>query len=663
MNLIALFAFANFISLLIFTTFVLGGIYVLYFAIRGKLVLDHARCCTCDYRLGPSHTDGDACPECGTFLDTPTSIRFDRKIRPIGPFALAVTLLFLGISAPLGIVILTDIYGQQPGQIAATSNATPTYMLPVEKTPNKTFHGTWELQDLSFEEVLDAAKIRPSDKGIWENIYRQIQAEQFSTNDLQRSLNIISQSLEEARSLGPNDAIYKKIRSVAVTGFETGVDWLDPANPKHIATLESLANSIIRPASPIFTLPDTEVDTVPLSLSLLLADTTITKSECSFDGKPIDTSLWVKMNEVRNVTFAPIPPTGKGSNHLIRTTVDVSIEPQKTGKNSAQEWSLQLSTEIPIQVAGPGEILTTYIEPDEIPGSYLDAFMEMNASAWANPESKDETILTLTLPLPKDEATVGMFRFEATIDIPNARLLPGGDRNFAFDFGGGWFNLLSVNTKTFIIPGSFDRSSMNVILEPLMIETETTGIFGKRILITNLPIHWLDKAATQKASSNTSPTVTSELIGEDTSRKLFGPSPTTPIDDNDLEEALAIWLDPQIHLHTEAGKPSVVLSYGSSGPPPAPGQLLVSAEIGGKAIPPLKIDLISTDGNQGKSDHRKHITLYVPSQETEIEQNINLEFLGLASIIRRDESEIPTVFGGRIQMEVPVKIDAKEITP
>jgi len=340
--------------------------------------------------------------------------------------------------------------------------------------------------------------------------------------------------------------------------------------------------------------------------------------------------------------------------------VDVSVEIPNTNNDETPKWLLQLSAEIPVKIPGPGEVLTSYIEPDEIPENYRDAFMMMKALAWENPQNKDETILTLTLPPPQGEGTAGMFRFEASVDIPDAQLIHGGDMNFAFDFGNGWLNLFSVNTKTFLIDTAFDRSTINVVLEPIMLDTETTAIFGKRIRITNLPIYWLNETLSPNDSDYATPIVTSELIGEDTSRKLFGPSPTTSMDDNALEEAMALWLNPRIHLRTISGKPSVLLTYGSDGPPPAPARLRVTADIDGKNTPPLMLRVPFQDLDQ--QDHRKTIKLITP-ETLEIDQEIAVEFLGLPSAQRRDElSDTPT-FGGRIQMDVPVKIDDKESTP
>ncbi len=661
MNLTTLFGY--FISQVIFITFLPGGFFALYFAIRGKLVLDHARCCTCDYRLGPSHEDGDACPECGTFLDTPTSIRFDKKTRSLGLFTIAATLIFSSIALPLGIVILTDIYGQPIVPITTNANAPPTYMLPIEQTPNKTYHSPMEFQDLTLAETLAAGNIRPQDLGIWEAINGRVQAEKFSTPELERTLNLISNQLENARNRGPHNAVYRKILSVATAAFEVGVVWLDSQNPKHVATLETLASAIIQPASSVFTVPNKKNRFVPLTLYRLFPDAKIIKSRCTFDDISINTSIWEGVDFISSTTFPTIPSTGEPSTHLIRVTLDVVVDQANTGTEEAQKWPLQLSVEIPVFAAGPGEVLTTYLEPEELPANYLDSFMNMEASAWTNPENNTETILTLTLSAPEDEATAGMIRFKSSVDIPDARLIHGADMNFTFDFGNGWQKIESVNTKTFLIDEPFERSTINVTLEPLMLETETNAIFGKRIRITNLPVRWLNEVASGTASPATAPTVIAEYIGTDTSRKLFGPPPSTSKNEPELEQAMALWLDPQIHLLSKEGKPSVVLSYGSAGPSPASGELQVFADIPGVEIPYLRLRLNSPGDEQDPSDFRTHVTLFTPNSKVEIDQSINLEFVGLTPILRRDETAHYPVFSGRIYMQIPVMVDSKEIAP
>ncbi|MCH2162014.1 MAG: hypothetical protein MK085_09100, partial [Phycisphaerales bacterium] len=137
---------------------------MLFFGVRGRLLLGQPRCRRCDYLVDVDTGEDAICTECGVDINDGDRVRYDRKVRSPGMIVSGVVVFFLSLAVPIAGGILMQLYETPQGiataNAAASSGTVPTWMRPMEETPDKKEHMEWELEGIDNPELLRALAIR-----------------------------------------------------------------------------------------------------------------------------------------------------------------------------------------------------------------------------------------------------------------------------------------------------------------------------------------------------------------------------------------------------------------------------------------------------------------------------------------------------------------------
>ena len=611
--------------------FVLLGTILIFLGVRGRLALIAARCGKCGYQIAPESASNGACAECGDAFNSPSAVRYGirkarKKMVVLGCIALACSVLIpmaIDATRSLGQTLATK----------ATASATPTWLLPVDQTPDMPYHQAWELQDVPTNQLLEGLSLRPADEGLWGSI-----GERASRGELTNAQAIDTLERVTAIHLGHDlNTYFGSIGNAtqAIAGFMFSV--LDPADANDRAVAASFVAAVMPLPTHHYVQAHTETrlylsrfDWLPTGWAFDIQSLNLTLNDTPIPFIKLRSNNW-------RATFPPLaPPTGDTS-HILKFAANIVFTPENDAEG--QSFELRPTLDIPLTVVPSGQTAVKYNEDMNQPVGEI--FKKTTATVWT-PEGENGSQYLSILFSPSIKAAFAA-KLGVVPLIDGATFIDGGTNILNFQGHRGSMTSSSSLLKTYRLDTPLTTRTINVDLEPKLEVLPYDGskkadLIGARVHLRNIPVTNLDDED-ESASILTKLTATTSTVGGDPSTLLFGPSPLLE-STTERTAALIEWLAIRIGTFTHSnGIRWVQCQFGSASPPPFNARLVITIGAMTRMI-------------DAKTGGGKFWIRPVESVD-ETADTLRVTLQGFPGCVRRDQ---PTpYFGGSCTLDVPVQ--------
>lgn len=603
-----------------------AGAVLLFFAVRGRLVLSAARCGTCGYHVAPGSDPAGACSECGAAFNSPDGVRYGERKARKKMAIFGVVVIVLGVALPL-------VFGLAESMTktgAAGITAPKTWLLPIKETPDMMEHPMWALENVPTSELLQGLTLRPFDEGIWWAISSRAKAGELSKTEAIEGLELAT-SIHAIHDLDPNNPIGSATRSIASAAFEV----LDPEAVSDLAILEAFVGTAI-PISP------NRLERANRSSTLFLTGFRLLPADWDFEIESVDVLLdetpLVTTRRRRNywrTTIPSIPSADTYEPHTLTVSAAVALKRQSNDGETA--FRVHPTRRVPMTVVRPGATATTYNE--QLDPSIPDMLARTTATLWT-PEGNDSAQLLSVNFSPQRDSWLAA-NVEVIPHFEGATLIDGAPAALVFRVNRSTLSASAPLRKTYRLSAPLTTNTVAFDLKPRLevLPSENArrnGLLGVNVHLRGIPVRNLDD---ENASPSGQTTVTTSLIEGDSAAPLFGPSPMME-PSAERTEAIQSWLAPRIATWTDRhGVFWAQFQYGLAPAPPVEASLLVSID--------NTIEMLDATAGGGAFWIRPAEPFEDPRETARV------TFEGLPGCVRRDR---PTpFFGGSFTLDVPIE--------